>query len=187
MLMNEATAVTIAIFAAMLQVDATLVAFGALFVIYKLQLLQNQYERLLQTAQKQLSSAEVLVLGWHQELRTPELINEMFKGQKTPPVVQLVLANDRESDRIRKLAAVPFWTLLVHIVLTAIQLWLAPPMLHVLEEVGRELYTGFSVIVFLVGVITTMIAVWQMSVKHEDLTLHDWKEAELKNRSEDDG
>lgn len=172
--MNEFTATCVAILSTMVQADATFIGFGALFIIYKLQLLQNQYERLLTSARAHLTPEEALVLGWEQSLRTPELISEMFKGREAPAVVQLVLANDREAERIRRLAALPFLVLSIHIILTAVQLWLVPILSPRMAQIELP-YVGFSLLIFITGIILTVNSAWKMSLKHEDLTLIDWE------------
>jgi hypothetical protein len=163
----------VAVFSAMLQTDATFIGIGALFVIFKLQLLQTQYERLLISAKNQLSPTEALVLGWHQDLRDEDVIREMFKDGKIPPVVQLVLSNDRESQRIRRLTAIPFVILSVHLVTAAIQLW-ATPFVFMRFSDAAVPYVGVSIAIFIAGLSFSFRSVWLMSVKHEDLTLLDW-------------
>ena len=165
----------IAIFSATMQADATFIGIGALFVIYKLQLLQTQYERLLMAARTQLSPTEALVLGWSQELRDEDVIREIFRDGKPPPVVHLVLANDRESHRIRHLAMIPFVILSIHLIAAALQLWAAPYFFSRASELGHS-SVGISIFIFIIGLLSSFRSVWLMSIKHEDLTMLDWEE-----------
>jgi hypothetical protein len=118
------------LFSSLLQADAALLAFGAVFVIYRLQSIENSQSLA------------------HQNLHMKQVVYTMAEVQNMRIVIE---AGDRYAKTIRSSLKPALLILAIHACLSAVCLW-SVPGIYAASPSGLTWLAVVSIVVFAVGV-----------------------------------
>lgn len=136
--MTDATTTALYLFSSLLQADAAILGFGAVFVVYRLQAAETERQRL--EAQETPGKIPVTEEGW-QKLRLPS-------------------AADYIPKVIKRLFWIPLSLLTLHISLCAILLWCSQSI-GFATSFGGDLIGG-TIGLFIVSVIVSSLFTWHL-------------------------
>jgi hypothetical protein len=170
------------LYSSMIQADAALLGFGAIFIIFKIQSLYNRYEHtfaLTQTWKSLQSVSKKFHLDWvASEIITNKtdtgrvalLLPIKYETLKIKYIESLITIPENIRE-IKKIIWSPVLTIGFHCVLSAICLWLTP-------QIGNICNTGLfnpinivMVLIFMLGVYLSVKVAINLVIKDEELSL----------------
>jgi hypothetical protein len=164
----------------MLQADAALLGFGAIFIIYKIQSLYNRYEHtfaLTQTWREPTSppdfynKAAVDIITNHTiDGRVKILLKTKYDTVKVK-YIELLITIPKKIDEIKTMIKLPIFTIGSHCVLSAICLWFTPIMTNSWKMNLFNPINGLMITLFIIGVGASVRVALNLIIKDEELSL----------------
>jgi len=161
------------LFSALLQADAALLGLGAIFVIYRLQALENQFVFIMQEIKVHgpgyISTATNLWVA-----KTDEQKAELLKKSLSSPLIdplEFVASLSEAKTTIKRTIKTPLVIIGSHLCATSVLLWLVPYMhrQYCIINITSWIDIGW----FVVGVASSVWIAWRFVVREKELLLKD--------------
>ena len=127
--MNDTFTTALYLFSSLLQADATIIGFGAIFVIYKLQALDSSYQNALTLCQSAGQGdvgdiAKLIVIT--DDPNKKETLLQRHEGQLYYSQLRLLITIPLQKNKVKRIVKWPLFFTVIHISLSVICLWLTP-------------------------------------------------------------
>lgn len=161
------------LFSALLQADAALIGFGAIFVTYRLQALENQFSFTMQ----EFKSHGPGFIGQATSLwvaKTDEEKAEILKkslNTKLITALEFVASLSEAKSTIKRTIKAPLIITGSHLCVSAILLWLVPELHHLNHLLS--IASWINVVWFVVAVISSVRVAWHLVVNEKELSLNE--------------
>jgi hypothetical protein len=159
------------LFSSLLQADAAILGFGAIFVIYKLQSLDNRYQMAYdacQNAKGIIPEFSTKLMGGLSEDGIYDIISTTIHNPHIFKQMELLVTVPKRKEIVKNYVILPMFLIGFHCITTSILLWTAPVI------VGTGIGTTLAVvvlIVFSVGIILSGRVGLYVIRTHDELSL----------------
>jgi hypothetical protein len=171
--MNDLFSTSLYLFSALLQADAALLGFGAIFVIYKFQSIENQFSFLMQEFKFHGS-------GWSgaaSKIRIAKTNEEKAKilkshlGKDLSEQLEFLSSLSEMKLKISNTIKIPLLISGSHLSLSSVILWIIPQIYKIGFII--QIISWLFICWFIIGVFSAVWVVWILIIKNRDLNLED--------------
>ncbi len=171
--MNDLFTTSLYLFSAILQADAALLGFGAIFVIYKFQSIENQFSFLMQEFKIHGSvwsgTASKLMIAKTYEEKAKILKSHL--GGDLSEHLEFLSSLSEMKFKISKSIKIPLLIIASHLSLSSVILWVIPKIYKIDRII--QIVSWLFICWFIIGVISAVWVVWILIIKNRDLKLED--------------
>ena len=160
---------TLYLLSALIQADATILGFGAIFVIYKLQALDTLLQQTLTLCEMTDKEGIASTLLVHTDKKALAMTLRLHKGTLLLPHLEKIVTIPKRQRQIKQLIKLPSGLLAFHASLSAILLWQTPSINWQLPF--SLFYPYGAIILFVIALVLSVRVSWQLVSKEDELSL----------------